>query len=93
MIWILLFVILLFVTTSGAVTRISNNREWEPEKGQNKDYFLEIRPLDPAPVTDEDIEVAFPNMQPAMDSQLSSPPASPISQSERDYTVILTMVI
>ena len=27
-------------TTSGAVTRISNNQEWEPEKEQNKEFFL-----------------------------------------------------
>ena len=52
----------------------------------------ERRQQDPAPATDEDIEVAFPHMQPAMDSQLSSPPASRISQGELDYTVVLTMV-
>ena len=31
-------------------------------------------------------------MQPAMDSQLNSPPASPISQGELDFTVVLTMM-
>ena len=51
------------------------------------------RRQDPAPATeDEDIEVAFPHMQSAMDSQLTSPPASPISQVELDYSVVLTMV-
>ena len=50
----------------------------------------EMRQQDPAPATDEDIEVAFPHML-AMDLPLTSPPASPISQGELDYTVVLTM--
>ena len=41
---------------------------------------------------DDDLEVAFPHIQPTMESQLSSPPASPISQGELDYRVVLTMV-
>ena len=63
----------------------------------------ERRQQDPAPATDEDMEVAFPHMDPAMQSQinlpdpamksqLNSPPASPISQGELDYAVVLTMV-
>ena len=47
----------------------------------------ERRQRDPVPATeDEDLEVAFPHIQPAMESQLSSPPASPISQGELDYS-------
>ena len=57
-----------------------------------REAVRERRQQDPVPATDEDIEVAFPLMQPAMDSQLNSPPASPISQGELDYTVVLTMV-
>ena len=41
---------------------------------------------------DEDLEVAFPHIQPVMESPLSSPPASPASQGELEYSVVLTMV-
>ena len=58
----------------------------------------ERRQQDPV-VTDEDLEVAFLHMEPAMESpidspdlHMQSPPASPISQGEIDYTVVLTMV-
>ena len=63
----------------------------------------ERRQQDPVIATDEDLEVAFPHIDPAMESpiispdpamesQMHSPPASPISQGELDYTVALTMV-
>ena len=63
----------------------------------------ERRQQDPVLATDEDLEVVFPHIDPAMESpinspdpamesQLHSPPASPISQGELDYTVVLTMV-
>ena len=53
----------------------------------------ERRQRDPVPATeDEDLEVTFPHIQPVMESPLSSPPASPTSQGELHYCVVLTMV-
>ena len=56
----------------------------------------ERRQRDPEPATeDEDLEIAFPHIQPAMvlpDSPSSSPPASPASPGELDYGVVLDMV-
>ena len=48
-------------------------------------------------MTDEDMEVAFPHLDTEMASPIGSPvtqspPASPISQGELDYTMVMTMV-
>ena len=58
----------------------------------------EKRQQDPVLVTDEDMEVVFPHIDHAMESPINSPdpvmhspPASPISQGELDYTMVLTM--
>ena len=56
----------------------------------------ERRRRDPEPATeDEDLEVAFPHIQPVMELQespLLSPPVSPASPGELDYGVLLDMV-
>ena len=66
--------------------------KWNRRKKQ-REVARERRQWDSVPATEDvDLEVAFPHIQPAMDLQLSSPPASPISQGELEYSVLLTMV-
>ena len=50
-------------------------------------------------MTDEDMEIAFPHLNTEMasptgspDTATHSPPASPISQGELDYIMVMTMV-
>ena len=59
----------------------------------------EKRQQDPTLATDEDMEVVFPNLDTEMASPIGSPdpttqspPTSPISQGELDYTMVMTMV-
>ena len=69
--------------------------KWNRRKSQ-REATRERRQRDPEPATeDEDLEIAFPHVQPVMvlpESPSSSPPISPASPGELDYGVVLDMV-